>query len=311
MCYNVGMNFTRVSARAKINFTLDVLGKSNGYHTIDSLVCTIALCDMVYVSPRRDGKINMYMSGMGSETIRDADNTAYRAAKLFRDRFGTTGADITIKKEIPIGAGLGGSSADAAGVLKGLSQLYRISDMDGLKSIANEVGSDTAYLLMGGFARLEGRGDQFKRLRCLPRLSVVIVRPRTGGVSTASCFAAYDDLGKTYAPTTQQAVKALLDVDFERACTFFGNHLFEAAAVCDPGVRAAYRALKDAGAECVVMSGAGNACFAFSRSMQKAKKVRNHLEGDFDVIETSVMRLPLRWPNAEEIGAMYGRKNDR
>ena len=123
------METVRVNAHAKINLTLDVVGAEGGYHALDSLVATVALRDRIAATRRRDGRIVLHMHGMGCERIPPARNNAVLAAEQFVAAFHTTGADISVYKKIPVGGGFGGSSADAAGVLRALAALYGIADM--------------------------------------------------------------------------------------------------------------------------------------------------------------------------------------
>lgn len=127
-CYNLNMYKVRIKAPAKVNFALGITGESGGFHMLDSIVCTIDLFDDVTVAKRSDGMVNITMRGMGSENIPPEANNAVRAAELFAEKHSTGGADITITKRIPMGAGLGGSSADAAGVLRAMSKLYGRGD---------------------------------------------------------------------------------------------------------------------------------------------------------------------------------------
>lgn len=141
------MGSVRIKAYAKINLTLFVCGKKDGYHALDSLVASVNLFDAITIKKRKDRLVSIAMHGMGSESIPFEKNNAAKAAELFVEKFGTCGADITVYKNIPMGAGLGGSSADAAGVLNGLAKLYKIDDMAALKLIADQTGSDTRYML--------------------------------------------------------------------------------------------------------------------------------------------------------------------
>lgn len=106
------MNTVKVKSYAKVNLTLDVVGTAGGYHLIDSLVASINLYDLVCVKKRKDNLISVSMHGMDSEGIPPEQNNAFRAGETFVRRFSTKGADITVYKNIPIGAGLGGSSAE-------------------------------------------------------------------------------------------------------------------------------------------------------------------------------------------------------
>ena len=131
------MNTAKVKAYAKVNLTLDITGEADGFHTLDSLVVTVDLFDQISAKKRKDGKIRVFMHGLGSETIPPEENNAQRAGEAFTARFKTAGADIAIYKNITVGAGMGGSSADAAGVLNALARLYGIADERALKELAD------------------------------------------------------------------------------------------------------------------------------------------------------------------------------
>ena len=97
-----------VKTYAKLNFTLDITGVRNGFHTLDSLVCTVDLYDLIKLTKRKDGRVSIEMHGMGTETLSYEMNNAAKAAERYIEHFGTCGADIKIYKNIPVGGGLGG-----------------------------------------------------------------------------------------------------------------------------------------------------------------------------------------------------------
>ena len=279
------MNTVSVNAYAKVNLTLDIVGAEGGYHTLDSLVATIALHDRVVARKRRDGRVFVRMHGMGSERIPPERNNAQLAAERFCERFPAGGADIAIYKKIPVGGGLGGSSADAAGVLNALAGLYAVSDMAALKCIADGLGSDTGYLLTGGFARMQGRGDRVIPLKGLPALHLLIACPRRG-VSTPQCFRTYDELGAVYPPCTERVLAAFRAGDTARAAALMGNALFAAAARCVPDVSGALAALRKLSPCGAGMTGSGSACFAVFESAERLARAAEAFEGDFRLIRT-------------------------
>ncbi len=190
------MNVVRTNAYAKLNLTLDMTGIENGYHMLDTLVTTVDLFDRIVVKKRKDALCRIVMHG--GPFIPPEENNALAAAEAFVKAFGTNGADIAVYKNIPVGAGMGGSSADAAGVLRALGELYGVQDERAIKALADRFGSDTGYLLTGGFARLTGRGERVERLNCSEKLHILALVPREG-VSTPQCFAAYDEAGEAFA----------------------------------------------------------------------------------------------------------------
>ena len=248
-----------VSAYAKVNFTLDILGREGGYHLLDSLVSTVDLCDRVTARRRTDADCTVAMRGVGAEAIAP-DSNALRAAQAFVREFGTDGADIAIERRIPVGSGLGSSSADAAGVLNALARLYAVTDTVRLKAVADALGSDTGYLLTGGYARITGRGERVQPIADMPCFYLLILCPQAG-MPTARCFAAYDRLGARQAPGTERAI-ALLKAEGARAARVFGNALTRAACSCDAQIGRTLReaaALSPYGAG---MTGSGSACYA-------------------------------------------------
>ena len=148
-----------VKIPAKFNLTLDVIGKNENYHDISSLVCSIDIVDEITVVKRKDDKITLKMTGL-PVNCPITDNNAYKAAALFQNTFKTGGVDIVVNKNIPVGGGLGGSSADIAGVLKALNLLFE-TDMN-MVELAASLGSDAPYMINGGYAIISGRGEKIE-----------------------------------------------------------------------------------------------------------------------------------------------------
>ena len=169
----------RVKSYAKVNLSLNISGVREGWHALDTVVASVNICDVIRARARKDKLVNVYMRGCGSEGIPPERNNAVRAGEAFVSAFGTGGADIEIDKDIPMGAGLGGSSADAAGVLNALAKLYKVEDFAALKALADGLGSDTGYMLRGGFARLSGRGTRVEPLVSPRRYDMLLFLPGT------------------------------------------------------------------------------------------------------------------------------------
>ena len=181
-------------AYAKINLCLNVTGKlDNGFHGLDSLVVTVDLYDKVTLVKRNDNKVILTVSGTNKDYIYNhvpQKDTTYRAVCAYMEKYGTTGADIFLQKNVPTSSGMGGSSAGAAATLCLMEELYKM-DAD-LSELANALGSDTNYLLKGGWARLTGRGDIVEYLPLKNQLQVAVIYPE-GGVDTAECFKRFDE----------------------------------------------------------------------------------------------------------------------
>lgn len=272
------MNTVRVNAYAKLNLTLDITGAADGFHLLDSLVVTVDICDRIIVRRRKDGLVRVFMHGMGCETLPPEKNNAQRAGEAFVERFQTTGADITVYKNIPIGAGMGGSSADAAGVLNGLSELYEIEDKNAVKELADGLGSDTGYLLTGGLARMRGRGELLEPIPAEPELHFLVLAPKRG-VNTAQCFRAYDEAGKAYAPRTERALADLQAGNIEWAARLFGNALFDAAKSLNTQAEEAYLELRGFSPLGVSLTGSGSACFALFPTRELCEWAKSRYRG--------------------------------
>jgi 4-diphosphocytidyl-2-C-methyl-D-erythritol kinase len=174
-----------VEAHAKLNLTLEVLGKRpDGYHEIRSVMRSLALHDVLEVEPSSTVEVICDAEGLSGKS-----NLAFRAAELLRARTGVSdGARIVLRKFIPIAAGLGGGSSDAAATLKALNRLWQTRVSAGeLTRIAADLGSDVPFCLRGGSALAGGRGETLEQLPDQADCQIVLVNPGFG-VSTADVY---------------------------------------------------------------------------------------------------------------------------
>ncbi len=263
---------------AKINLSLNISGIKDGYHMIDSVVASVNIWDTVCVKARRDSLINVYMHGKGSEDIPPEKNNAVKAGEAFVAAFGTRGADIDIYKDIPIGAGLGGSSADAAGVLNALAKLYKIGDRAALKSLADTLGSDTGFMLDGGVARLSGRGERVERLHCPRPLHALLFLPDTP-VSTAACYAKYDENPDPLRADSARLASALERGDFSEVAQNVYNALEKPACALNAQVREALEAARSFSPAACAVTGSGSAVFALFEAEELCRWAKSRYKG--------------------------------
>ena len=273
------MDTVKVLSYAKLNLTLEITGRTENFHTLDSLVVTVGLYDKIILKKRKDGLINVVMHGMGSDKLFPEENHAVHAGERFVAEFGTQGADITIHKNIPMGAGLGGSSADAAGVLNALATLYKINDFAKVKALADSLGSDTGYMLRGGLARMRGRGDEVEWLPDTPEMHFLLLCPKSR-VSTAECYQTYDTLTQTRkAGRTERCIQAYNDMGVAEAARLFGNDLYESAKQLNPDVSEAVLTLKSFSPLGAGMTGSGSAAFALFDSRELCEWAKSRYKG--------------------------------
>lgn len=201
------MEILTESAFAKLNLTLDVLSRrEDGYHDIRSVEQTISLRDDVvlnvgtgrkwalhcYQERVRDGAEDMELATEGYP--QDAENLAWRAAEVFFDRTGhdPKGLEIFINKRIPMQAGLGGGSADAAAVLRALNRHYGAPlSIGALSELGFSIGADVPFCVMCGTALVEGRGERITKLPDVPEIFFVVCKPDFS-ISTSELYRAID-----------------------------------------------------------------------------------------------------------------------
>ena len=282
-----------MSSYAKINLSLDITGVSGGYHTLDSVVVTLDLADVIAVRKRKKDKlVSITMHGRGSESIPFEDNNAVKAAESFISRYDTCGADITIWKNIPVGAGLGGSSADVSGTLRALERLFAIDDKEGIKVIADSLGSDCGYMLYGGYARLKGRGEEVELLNADLPLDIGLLVPKTG-VSTAQCYKKFDKLSLHCGASGEEVSGAVLSGDKQRLGRALHNDLFKSASALNSSVLTAYDELVAFAPLGVSMTGSGSAVFAIFENDSFARYALSRYRGESEFIITKT-KLPRR-----------------
>ena len=285
------MQSTKIKAYAKINLTLEIVGREGEYHLLDSLVASIDLFDLIVLKKRKDKLSSIVMHGMGSEAIPPERNNALKAAELFCEKFGVNGVDITVFKNIPLGAGLGGSSADASGVLNGMAKLYAIDDEQGINEIAQALGSDTRYMLRGGFARMRGTGNDLQFLRLPTQLHMLMICP-PAGVSAGACYRKYDELPATLEwrePATLGAIEKFSKNEVEEGCRYLTNDLFKPAVhLCSEVEKAMQEALSFSPLT-ACMTGSGSAVFAIFETRELCDWAKSRYRGKFRTFVTKTV----------------------
>ncbi|MHB8377359.1 MAG: 4-(cytidine 5'-diphospho)-2-C-methyl-D-erythritol kinase [Dehalococcoidia bacterium] len=188
----------RVIAPAKINWTLEILRvRPDGYHELRSVLQTIDLCDVLTLTDAPAPDVMLEVTGPEGVTLAGnplESNLAYRAAVALRERTGARrGVRIVLEKHVPVAAGLGGGSSDAAAVLRGLNALWDLRQpRQNLVEVAGEIGSDPPFFVVGGTAGVRGRGDAVDALPDAVASPMLLATPRAGerGEKTAKMFAA-------------------------------------------------------------------------------------------------------------------------
>ncbi len=285
------MNTVKIKSYAKVNLTLEITGVEEGYHMLDSLVASVDMFDLIVLKKRKDGLSSVEMKGMGSEAIPPEKNNALKAAEAFSSVFGTNGADITVYKNIPMGAGLGGSSADVSGVLNGMAKLYGVQDREKLKALADRLGSDTGYMLTGGFARLQGRGEKTTPVSTPAKLHFLLICPSTG-VSSGACYQKYDELPKTLEwkeSATENCIAALKQNDINGVGRYLTNDLYVPSLHLNSDVQTAYEEAQSFSPLGAVMTGSGSCVLAMFDTKELCEWAKRRYRGKFRTYTVSTL----------------------
>ena len=267
-----------IRAYAKINLTLDVLGRrSDGYHELATVMQTVDLYDTLCLSATPDEHVQMICS---NAALSNEYNLASRAARMVQQHLSSPrGVRIELYKRIPTAAGLGGGSSDAAAVLLALQQWWQLPlSAQDLLAMAASLGSDVPFFLSGGLALCEGRGERVTPLSPYwpAQMRWLLLLKPTIGVSTASVFRQLPTSDYTDGTHTR-AVCAALNAHQHPDWEHLHNSLERSVLEQYPPVAQARKALLDAGAPLVRLSGSGPTLFAPFSDLASAFQIHQHM----------------------------------
>ena len=269
-------------AFAKINLTLDVLGKRpDGYHDLKSVMQTISIRDDVEIDVDTGKPWALHCDLEGIPT--DERNLAWKAAKVFYEqtKLQTTGIEICITKRIPVEAGLGGGSADAGAVLRALNRHYgEPLSILALAELGSLVGSDVPFCTLCGTALVEGRGERLQKLPDMPDCCFVVCKPEFS-VSTPELYKKIDEVEIPKRPDHKAMESALLAGDLGKIAENIYN-------VFDPVVTQDHLELNyiksifnSYGSVAQQMTGSGSAVFAIVPEFEFAAVICNMLKDNY------------------------------
>ncbi len=261
----------RLKARAKINWTLDIVGRrEDGYHLMDMLMQPVTLADDVLLTPAEE----ITLTTGGSPLLpADEKHLAYRAAMALKKHTGYPGgAAIHVEKHIPVGAGMGGGSADAAGVLIGLNKLWGLDlPQAELEAIGLTLGADVPFCIRGGLTRTTGIGEIMEDLPSGRLYPLVVIQP-CEGLSTKEIFTAYHEGVVGSRPDNPMAAKALETGSDSSLAAALGNVMQPVSEARRPEIAKAIRLLTEQGAFAAQMTGSGSAVFGAFESESAAQR---------------------------------------
>ncbi|PKM93039.1 MAG: 4-(cytidine 5'-diphospho)-2-C-methyl-D-erythritol kinase [Elusimicrobia bacterium HGW-Elusimicrobia-4] len=255
----------KLKANAKINLFLDILGKrKDGYHNIKTIFQEVSLSDYIFIREIKSG-VRIFCDNPKVPT--DKTNLVYKAATLIKKYSGIKkGVLIKIKKRIPVGAGLGGGSSDAAAVLRGLNKLWNLElTKNQLAKIGKKIGADVPFFLYGGRCLGEGIGDKLTPLKIRKTEWYVLVNPPFE-ISTKNVY-----LRLTKTKKTGKIAKCI-------------NRLEYVVIPLYPEIKKIKEKLVNYGVEFSLMSGSGSCVFGLAKSKITGIKIKNRLKKDGYVV---------------------------
>jgi len=259
-----------VRAPAKINLWLNVVGRrADGYHLLDSLIAFTDLADEIAAEPA--DRLTLTVDGPLAAALEgEADNLILKAARLLAGRAGVSPrAALRLTKRIPIAAGLGGGSSDAAAALRALVELWRIAlPVEELFDLAARLGADVPMCLAGRAALAAGVGERLTPAPALPPCAILLVNPGVA-LATPQVFAARRG---DFSPERPSARPWTDLASFAAALAERGNDLTEAAVSLQPVVGEVLAFLRRTNAVHVAMSGSGATCFALYATIDEAQR---------------------------------------
>lgn len=270
------VNSLKALCPAKINITLDVIGKrEDGYHNVVMVMQAVSLFDEVTVT--KNDKKNIEIKTNLNYVPTDERNVAFKAAKAFFEKTGikNDGIQIKINKKIPVAAGLAGGSTNAAGVIVLLNKLYNAGlSSEAMVQIGLSVGADVPFCLMGGTALAEGLGEILTPLKALPQCFFVLAKPKQS-VSTPEVYREIDKKQITEHPDTNGVVDCLHNGDLNGIAKRLFNVMEGVSVKICPEIENLKSAILDFSPLGVVMSGSGPTVFGVFDDEQKAKACLN------------------------------------
>lgn len=271
------MNSIKLKTYGKINLILDVLGTlPNGYHDLDMVMQTVDIYDELTITKTNNDEITI--SSNTGAIPNDNSNLAYKAAKALKDKFGIEeNVDIYIDKNIPIAAGMAGGSADCAGTLKGMNELFGLGlSEDELCEIGVKLGADVPYCIKGGTKRAQGIGEVLTELKDVPQAYVLLAKPPIS-VSTGFVYGRIDEVDVTKKPDTEAMISAIEDGDIKGVASNICNVLEEVTIPDYPIVADIKNKMIEQGALNAMMTGSGPTVFGIFDDEQKALNCQKEL----------------------------------
>ena len=279
----------KVRAFAKINLCLDVLRrKENGYHEVEMVMTNVDIFDVLEIKELEEKKI--LLKSYNTDLAMDESNLIYKAIALLQKETGKTfGVEVLLEKNIPMEAGMAGGSADAAATLKAVNELFSLGVSDErLLDLGASLGADIPFCIMGGTVLASGIGEKLRRLSPLPKMKLLIVKPKAG-LSTKKVYESLDIDGLNKAGFIHKDVGEMVSViesdeadktKIEKIAVRLNNILEVPSIRLLPLIADIKQKMLDNNCLGALMSGSGTAIFGIYENDEDMIKTKEILEKD-------------------------------
>ena len=279
----------KVRAFAKINLCLDVLRrKENGYHEVEMVMTNVDIFDVLEIKELEEKKI--LLKSYNTDLAMDETNLIYKAIVLLQNETGKTfGVEVLLEKNIPMEAGMAGGSADAAATLKAVNELFALGVSDErLLELGASLGADIPFCIMGGTVLASGIGEKLRRLSPLPKMKLLIVKPKAG-LSTKKVYESLDIDGLNKAGFIHKDVGEMVSViesdeadktKIEKIAGRLDNILEVPSIRLLPLIADIKQKMLDNNCLGALMSGSGTAIFGIYENDEDMIKTKEILEKD-------------------------------
>ena len=279
----------KVRAFAKINLCLDVLRrKDNGYHEVEMVMTNVDIFDVLEIKELEEKKI--LLKSYNTDLAMDETNLIYKAIALLQRETGKSfGVEVLLEKNIPMEAGMAGGSADAAATLKAVNELFKLGVSDErLLELGASLGADIPFCIMGGTVLASGIGEKLRRLSPLPKMKLLIVKPKAG-LSTKKVYESLDIDGLNKAGFIHKDVGEMVSViesdeadktKIEKIAGRLDNILEVPSIRLLPLIADIKQKMLDNNCLGALMSGSGTAIFGIYENDEDMIKTKEILEKD-------------------------------
>lgn len=273
----------KIKAYAKINLGLKIVGKNeNNYHLLDMVMLPISLCDNIEILKREDEQIFVEVT---NGVYLPNDNSMTKAIKLMQEKYKfNNGFDVKIEKNIPMQAGMGGGTSDAAAIIIAVNELMNINaSLKELEEIAIKVGSDVVYSLYSTLSRIQGTGEIYTKIDKEFKYPILIVKPRSG-IKTKDCFNLYNKEKDEISNDTIDNLIKVLNKDLLIVRKYAKNSLLKPAKKLVPIINKIIRTLVEYNVELIQMSGSGSTVYGIDKDVNKLKKIYETIKDDYEFV---------------------------